>query len=155
MKRIRIAALWISVLLLIGGCGGGNQEPLTSISVAEDNNFTGTYQIRDDNCDGNVINSFKINMSETSLTIIDSGGVEGVVDGDVFGTSEKVLRDNTPIIEIDFLQCIGWLIRSEEQAFESQSSRNINTETGDLLIRCSRVFSNGTCYLSYARTARR
>ena len=154
MKRIRIASLWILILLLIGGCGG-NQEPLTSISVAEDNNFTGTYQIRDDNCDGDVINSFKINMSETSLTIIDSGGVEGVVDGDVFGTSEKVLRDNTPIIEIDFLQCIGWLIRSEEQAFESQSNYNINTETGDLLIRCSRVFSNGTCYLAYARTARR
>ncbi len=155
MKRIVFYAVTVFSLGVVswgvGGCGGGGTDE-TSVDVINPENFTGTYEKRDESCESPIIDSFRINTSDTLLTVIDGGGSE-LQEGDIFSLSEGELPNGKPTIEADGLFCLGTFAVNQAEADEVASNSLLDVQVGDLVIVCADDSADGNCALSFARTA--
>lgn len=133
----------------VGGCGGGSGA---SVDVVNPSNFTGTYELRDENCNDAMPNGFIINDASNSLTITNPGS-SIFNEGDFFTLVEDELPDGRPSIESGPLGCLASFITNEGEAENVRTNGLIDAEAGDLIFVCSDSSADGACSGSYARVS--
>lgn len=153
MKRITFIIIALALAWYMGGCGGASNQ-VSAPSISDLSTFAGTYNLKDHNCTGAPITSFRVNATENTMTILNRGGAQTIRNGDRISLNVRFQESGgTRYISAPDIGCLGLFIENESHLRAILTDTNMDMSINDLLVSCLQEDSDEACLVSFTRNS--